>query len=161
MIRSCDIALKALWGARFSNLPQPAREALRSALLELRCDALKRANVQWKRHKAPMAYWKVVGVYAGHLARALRAPCKREASAGPIIARGSMHAADDANVHAALECGGTGQSCGVMTPHDRPDVGTAHALQCLSRVAQLQLPMPAAGPVDCAAQTECTFHPCP
>lgn len=30
-------------------------------------------QVQWGRHKAPMAlYWKVVGVYAGHIARALR-----------------------------------------------------------------------------------------
>ena len=35
-------------------------------------DALARAELQWKRHKAPMAlYWKVGGVYAGHLARAI------------------------------------------------------------------------------------------
>ena len=73
MIRSADKLLKDRWRGRFEALPPPAREALREALLDLRADALARAQVQWARHKAPMAlYWKVVGVYAGHLARALR-----------------------------------------------------------------------------------------
>lgn len=60
------------WRARFTALPPPARIALRGALLDLRADALRRAEAQWRRHKAPMAlYWKVVGVYAGHLARTI------------------------------------------------------------------------------------------
>lgn len=72
-IRSADDALKRTWLARFRDLPPPAREALRLCLLDLRADALDRAELQWRRHKAPMAcYWKVVGVYAGHLARAPR-----------------------------------------------------------------------------------------
>ena len=72
MIRKGDKALKALWRERFAALPAPARQALRACLLDLRADALARAQHQWARHKAPMAvYWKVVGVYAGHLARAI------------------------------------------------------------------------------------------
>lgn len=72
MIRQADKDLKEKWRARFAGLPAPARAALREALLDLRADALQRADLQWKRHKAPLAYyWKVVGVYAGHIARAI------------------------------------------------------------------------------------------
>ena len=61
------------WASRFSSLPAPAREALHDALQDLREEALTRAQVSWARHKAPMAYyWKVVAVYAGHLAKTLR-----------------------------------------------------------------------------------------
>lgn len=72
MIHQADQQLKRLWLQRFLSLPPEARSALRAALLDLRADALERAQLQWRRHKAPMAlYWKVVGVYAGHLARSL------------------------------------------------------------------------------------------
>ena len=72
MIRKADRQLKNAWRTRFAALPPPARRALKAALLDLRADALQRAETQWRRHKAPMAlYWKVIGVYAGHLARAL------------------------------------------------------------------------------------------
>ena len=72
MIRKADNELKRAWRERFAALPLPARIALKDALLDLRADALKRAELQWRRHKAPMAYyWKVVGVYAGHLARSI------------------------------------------------------------------------------------------
>ena len=72
MIRRADRDLKTAWRTRFAALPAPARAALRAALLELRADALARAELQWRRHKAPMAlYWKTIGVYAGHLARAI------------------------------------------------------------------------------------------
>ena len=61
------------WASRFRSLPEPARDALRAALHDLRDEALKRAHISWLRHKAPMAcYWKVVAVYAGHLAKTLR-----------------------------------------------------------------------------------------
>ncbi len=72
MIRKADRDLKTAWRTRFAALPAPAHTALKAALLDLRADALQRAEIQWRSHKAPMAlYWKIVGVYAGHLARAL------------------------------------------------------------------------------------------
>lgn len=55
------------------ELSDDAREALRAILLNIRDDARVRAETCWRRHKAPMAlYWKVVAVYAGHIARLLR-----------------------------------------------------------------------------------------
>ena len=72
-IHRADADLKQAWRSRFNALPPAARDALRLALLDLRHDALQRAELQWRRHKAPMAcYWRALGVYAGHLARALR-----------------------------------------------------------------------------------------
>ena len=72
-IHSADRLLRQLWADRFANLPPDAREALAGALTDLRRDARKRAELQWRRNKAPMAfYWRVVAVYAGHLAHALR-----------------------------------------------------------------------------------------
>ncbi len=72
-IRRADADLKQAWRSRFRALPPSARHALHNALLDLRTDALHRAELQWQRHKAPMAcYWKAIGVYAGHLARTLR-----------------------------------------------------------------------------------------
>ena len=72
-IHRADADLKQTWRSRFRALPPACREALRLALLDLRRDALHRAELQWRRRKAPMAcYWRAVGVYAGHLARALR-----------------------------------------------------------------------------------------
>ena len=72
-IHRADADLKHAWHARFRTLPPSARQALRAALLDLRRDAQQRAELQWRRHKAPMAcYWRAVGVYAGHIARALR-----------------------------------------------------------------------------------------
>lgn len=72
MIHKADKDLKARWRERFASLPGPARDALRDALAELHTDALERANHCWANHKAPMAlYWKVVGVYAGHIKRAI------------------------------------------------------------------------------------------
>ncbi len=72
-IHRADSDLKKAWRSTFAALPPEARQALRTALLDLRADAIARAELQWRRHKAPMAcYWRAVGVYAGHLARALR-----------------------------------------------------------------------------------------
>lgn len=82
-IRQANHRLLRQWERRFAVLPPEAREALRTALMDLRADALERAEMQWRRHKAPMAYyWKVVGVYAGHLARSLRPAPSPEAQAG-------------------------------------------------------------------------------
>ena len=75
MLRRADQLLKHRWARRFQELPPPARDALRTALLDLRADAAYLAELQWRRRKGPMAlYWRVVSVYAGHLARALRSP---------------------------------------------------------------------------------------
>ena len=72
-IHRADADLKHAWRSRFKALSPSAKEALRLCLLDLRKDELHRADLQWRRHKAPMAcYWKAVGVYAGHLARSLR-----------------------------------------------------------------------------------------
>lgn len=73
MIHEADHRLRDTWGARFKGLPDDSKWALYHALMDLREDALRRADYCWRKHKAPMAlYWKVVGVYAGHLARAVR-----------------------------------------------------------------------------------------
>lgn len=57
---------------RLAGLPPEAKEALRALLLDIRVDAAERAQICWRRHKAPMAvYWKAVSVYAGHIVRAL------------------------------------------------------------------------------------------
>ena len=72
MIHDADKTLKSQWLRRFQCLPPEAKFQLKRALQDLREDALKRAEHSWRKHKAPMAlYWKVVGVYAGHLARAI------------------------------------------------------------------------------------------
>ena len=72
-IHSADRLLRQLWADRFADLPPSARKALARALVDLRRDARKRDELQWRRNKAPMAfYWRVVAVYAGHLARAVR-----------------------------------------------------------------------------------------
>lgn len=75
MLRTADRQLQTLWREIFNALPVDSRMALKKALLALRIEALARADVQWKRHKAPMAaYWKTCGVYAGHLARSIDVP---------------------------------------------------------------------------------------
>lgn len=73
MIREADRTLKEHWSNIFNALPRDSRAALKAALIELRYDSLRRAEHSWRKHKAPMAlYWKVVGVYAGHLSRAIK-----------------------------------------------------------------------------------------
>jgi len=73
MIRQADRELKDKWAKMFDGLDNASKATLKTCLLTLREDALWRANQCWKKHKAPMAlYWKVVGVYAGHLARSIR-----------------------------------------------------------------------------------------
>ena len=54
------------------ELEPETRARLAAVLFQLAADARQRAERAWRSHKAPMAvYWKAVGVYAGHLARAL------------------------------------------------------------------------------------------
>ena len=85
MIRKGDRALKERWRERFMALPPAAREALAEALSDLRTEALERAETSWCRHKGPMAlYWKTVGVYAGHLRRALGTRSTRERREGRV-----------------------------------------------------------------------------
>lgn len=55
------------------NLEPGAKLALRYCLQSIQADARSRADLCWRKHKAPMAvYWKCVAVYAGHLARVLK-----------------------------------------------------------------------------------------
>ncbi|WP_436297955.1 hypothetical protein [Variovorax sp. LjRoot175] len=54
-------------------LPEDTRKQLRALLLDIRASAQVKAEQSWRRCKGPMAlYWKVVAVYAGHIARLLR-----------------------------------------------------------------------------------------
>lgn len=66
--------LLALPAARkIAALPEEPRLALRELLLQLGQDANARAAKCWRTHKAPMAaYWKMVAVYARHIARLLK-----------------------------------------------------------------------------------------
>jgi hypothetical protein len=53
-------------------MSQPARAELRLVLLDLRAEAKIEGDRAWRRSKYMMAaYWKVVAVYAGHIARAI------------------------------------------------------------------------------------------
>lgn len=55
------------------DLAPENKAALRAVLLGMRVDARAKAEKCWRTHKAPMAlYWKVIAVYAGHIARLLR-----------------------------------------------------------------------------------------
>lgn len=70
-VRNPVLALPGM--ARLYALPAPLRNALAGVLDEIAADARARADKCWFKHKAPMAaYWKAVGVYAKHIARALR-----------------------------------------------------------------------------------------
>lgn len=53
----------------FHTLPIEARQALNGLLRDISKDARRRAELCWRKHKAPMAaYWKAVAVYARHAA---------------------------------------------------------------------------------------------
>lgn len=69
-VRNPVLALPSM--AELRALDAPARQALRSILLDLAADARIRAEASWRSHKAPMAlYWKCVAVYARHIALAV------------------------------------------------------------------------------------------
>ncbi|QAY80497.1 hypothetical protein ETR14_27265 (plasmid) [Sphingosinicella sp. BN140058] len=47
--------------------------AVRAILLAIQADARERADKSWSKKKPPLAaYWAAVGVYCGHISRALR-----------------------------------------------------------------------------------------
>lgn len=58
--------------ADLAKLPPDARHALAAVLRDLGRDAEDRAEKSWRTRKGPMAaYWRSVGVYARHIARAV------------------------------------------------------------------------------------------
>jgi hypothetical protein len=68
-VRNPILALPA--AKALQSLPLETRAVIRALLLNIQADARQRAEKCWRTHKAPMAvYWKAVGVYAGHIARA-------------------------------------------------------------------------------------------
>ena len=72
-VRNPVLALPGV--AALRALDPSTRAAIAGALRDIQADARERAVKCWKTHKAPMALnWKAVGVYAGHLARALSRP---------------------------------------------------------------------------------------
>ena len=53
-------------------LPPDVRGVLARLFYDLASDARRRADQAWFKNKGPMAvYWKAVGAYARHIARAL------------------------------------------------------------------------------------------
>lgn len=65
------LALPAL--REIAALPSEHRAAIAALLVDLGRDAKRRAEQSWRQNKGPMAaYWKAVGVYARHIARAIR-----------------------------------------------------------------------------------------
>lgn len=59
--------------AELRDLDPETRAILVGLLLEIRAAGRANAERCWRRNKGPMAaYWKAVGVYAGHIARAIR-----------------------------------------------------------------------------------------
>jgi hypothetical protein len=59
--------------ARLATLSPEASKALADVLRDIGRDADERAEKSWRSRKAPMAaYWRAVGVYARHIARAVR-----------------------------------------------------------------------------------------
>lgn len=75
-IRNPVLKLQAI--AKLQQLDEPTRALLSELLFEIQGGARVTAEKCWRMHKAPMAaYWKAVGVYAGHIARAIRARAHR------------------------------------------------------------------------------------
>jgi hypothetical protein len=70
-VRNPVIALPGFIALR--ALSPDVRQCMATALRDIQRDARDRAEKCWTTHKAPMAlYWKAVGVYAGHIARAVQ-----------------------------------------------------------------------------------------
>lgn len=70
-VRNPVLALPAT--ARLQAMPPELRQLLADFLGELVADCRARSQKSWRQNKGPMAlYWKVVGVYAYHLRRAVR-----------------------------------------------------------------------------------------
>lgn len=71
IVRNPLLQLPAM--AQLQALPPDQRTALAAVLAQLAAQAHDKADASWARRKAPMAcYWRAVGVYARHTARALR-----------------------------------------------------------------------------------------
>lgn len=60
------------------RLPPEVRAILARLHYELAADARARAELSWRRNKAPMAaYWRAVATYARHIARAIQPSSRR------------------------------------------------------------------------------------
>lgn len=60
---------------RILRLDPEVRTILAELLRELATEARARAELAWRRHKAPMAvYWRATATIANHLAKVLRRP---------------------------------------------------------------------------------------
>jgi hypothetical protein len=69
--------------ARALEMPDAARDWLIEFLGDIRSDALVKAVKSWESYKAPSAmYWRIVAVYAGHIAKVLRKVAEMKDSQG-------------------------------------------------------------------------------
>lgn len=75
-----------------AELDDSARALLIEALAELKADCAERAELNWRRHKAPMAaYWKAASVYIGHIRRVLRIDERRPLDPGERLIIAAAH----------------------------------------------------------------------
>jgi hypothetical protein len=80
LVRNPLLAMASARGC--DSMPVEARNWLAAMLADLSRDSAQRAQKAWRTHKAPMAlYWKVVAVYARHLAKVLKSDPIRESGA--------------------------------------------------------------------------------
>lgn len=73
LVRNPLLALEAMQALQ--ALPEDQRRPLAALLEQLSTQAHSKAETSWRQRKGPMAaYWRAVGVYARHTARAIRRP---------------------------------------------------------------------------------------
>lgn len=64
-VRNPVIALPSV--KKLDALDETSRSVLRDILMDISTEAKDKAEVSWRKHKAPMAaYWKAVSVYKAH-----------------------------------------------------------------------------------------------
>jgi hypothetical protein len=108
--------------AELLALPEPERRALAALLSELGTQAHTKAEVSWRQRKGPMAaYWRAVGVYAGHTARALRRGPVAQPLEGTVLAVASHSVPHPAG---GLMC----SECGAIEHHTRSCSASAQAV---------------------------------
>ena len=70
-VRNPVIALPSV--KKLDALDETSRSVLRDILMDISTEAKDKAEVSWRKHKAPMAaYWKAVSVYTKHIARVVK-----------------------------------------------------------------------------------------
>jgi hypothetical protein len=79
-VRNPILSLPVVVEALAEMTPEEATR-WRRILLAIQADAREKAELNWRRHKGPVAYyWKATGVVCGHLAKVIRLTRQSELS---------------------------------------------------------------------------------